>query len=352
MFGKVSPNFKGTVGETVSSADFPRENYLIDDSRFDAEGDWAFCIFANDDVYAARLGFTRGSYDFADFGYVPASTESYLLVHLHLMTREGAVLWTATGRFRADQVNSSCNEMGVQLVADARTIFHIRGWPHMRWYFRSDDGKSEADLELDLISTTILPDYVLPGNLFSMCESIGRVRGIVRYGDKTTAVRGTVFYDHSRFRVQSNAVPQRQWHLYTPMIFDDDSILISYYSVDNTGARVDDFSFGLYIDAQNNSKCLQEVTLSDLRFDDDELPQAWRLQFGSRGFNLGVDISVKNTSILEAWGTWGESVPRTRRDFILMPLVLDGTALISDENTSRALEGHGLAEYWRMPQGE
>jgi hypothetical protein len=347
-----SLNFVGTIGETVSAADFPRENYLIDDSRYDAEGDWAFCRFGSNEVYAARLGFTRGSYDFADFGYVPASSESYLLVHLHLMTREGAVLWTATGRFRAEQVTSDCNEMDVQLLAGEK-VFRIQGWPHMRWHFRSDDGRSEADLEFDLANATILPDNILPGNVFSMWESIGQVRGTVRYGGKTTPVSGTVFYDHSRFKIQSNAVPPRQWHLYTPMFFKNESVIISYYTVDHTGTCVEDYSFGLYIDVQGNSRWLPKATLSDLKLDNDGLPKAWRLRFSNQGFNLEADISVKSTSILEAWGAWGTSmIPKARKDFGLIPLVLDGIGAVSEDDTSHTIQGYGLAEYWRMPEAK
>ena len=351
MLGEQSLNFKGTIGDTVSAADFPQDNYLIDDSRYDAEGDWAFCRFSSDEVYAARLGFTRGAYDFADFGYVPASAESYLLVHLHLMTREGAVLWTATGQFRAEQVTSDRDEMDVQLLAGEKEVFRIQGWPHMRWHFRSDDGRGEADLEFDLSNATILPDNILPGNVFSMWESIGQVRGRIRYRDTTTPVSGTVFYDHSRFRIQDNAVPPRQWHLYTPMCFEDGSAIISYYTVDHTGTCVEDYSFGLYVDADSNSRWLPKATLSDLKFDHDGLPKAWRLRFADHGFNLAVDISVKSTSILEAWGTWGTSKPpRARKDFVLIPLVLDGIGSVNEDDTSRTIQGYGLAEYWRMPE--
>jgi hypothetical protein len=348
--GERSLNYVGTVGEVIVAGQFPKENYIVDDSRFDAEGDWAFCLFTSDQVYAARVGFTRGVYNFSDFGYVPAVADAYLLIHLQLMTREGAVLWLSTGHFTAEQVVTDSEKLDVRLVDGKQEIFSIQGWPRVHCCFRSDDGQAEADLVFELTYATLLPDNILPGNVFSMCEAIGRVSGAVLYQGRNLPVAGTVFYDHSRFKVQNNPVRPRQWHIYLPVVFEDESALISYYTVDNAGLPVEDYCFGLYIDAQGRSQWLPKAKLLDMKHDADTLPEAWILQLANEENRLDVEAAVNKTSILKAWGNWGASgAPQARRDFILTPLVVDGIGSLQSRDVQQKLRGRGLAEYWRMP---
>jgi hypothetical protein len=133
------------------------------------------------------------------------------------------------------------------------------------------------------------------------------------------------------------------------MFFEDESTIISYYTVDNTGACVEYYSFGLYIDAQGRSRWLPRAELSHLRFDNDDLPKTWKLEWANQEIKLEVDITVRDTSISKAWGAWGTpNVPKERRDFVLIPLVLDGVATIKTDNIEQTLWGYGLAEYWRM----
>jgi hypothetical protein len=57
--GDRSLAFSGVVGRTYDAESFPKKDYIIDSTRYDSEGNWAFCRFENDEVYAARMGFEK-----------------------------------------------------------------------------------------------------------------------------------------------------------------------------------------------------------------------------------------------------------------------------------------------------
>src|ERR1041384_94298 len=99
-----SPYFIGNVGQTLAPQQFPPANYLIDETRYSYEGNWAFCHFDGDEVYGARFGFGRGAFDARDYGLPARLDKSNLWVHLELMTQEGAVLWIGSGKYKAQQV--------------------------------------------------------------------------------------------------------------------------------------------------------------------------------------------------------------------------------------------------------
>ena len=52
-----SAAFVTSVGKAVQATAFPTQDYLIDDTRFVSEGNWAFCRFTGDEIPAMRLGF-------------------------------------------------------------------------------------------------------------------------------------------------------------------------------------------------------------------------------------------------------------------------------------------------------
>ena len=344
LAGEKSLNFTGTIGKTISAADLAKENYLVDDTRFESEGNWAFCRFNSEKVYGARMGFLRGAYDFSDFGGLFAPTESFLQLHLELMTNEGALLWLPTGQFRAEQMVIDSEKMDDRLLVGEKEIFRIQGWPQTRCHFQSDDGEIEASLDFDLKHTAILPDNILPRNVFSMWVSIGQVKGVIRHRDQNTPVSGFVFLDHPRLAIQRNDVAPQKWFLYTPMFFEDESVLISYYAVDNTGSPKDYYCFGLYVDAKGDAQWLPGTNLANLTFDNYDKPKTWELRWANPELSLAVDVVVKNTSILKVWGD--PNLPKTREEFVFLPLVLDGVGTIKKDNAERTTQGYGLAEYW------
>src|ERR1051325_1167434 len=203
-FGKTSPYFVGTIGRTVSPQEFPASNYLIDTSRYDYEGNWAFCVFDNEEVPAARFGFGRGQFDFSDYGIAMPCDPSFVMLQVELMTREGAALWLASTRFKADDVRIDRSKMDVELKSANQTVFRVQGWPQMDWQFESDDREIAVDMRLEVQNVTILADCIMPRNWFAMWMAVCRAEGAVRFQGKTTRVAGTVFYDHPRVVVQSN----------------------------------------------------------------------------------------------------------------------------------------------------
>lgn len=340
-----SRNFSGQVGIIVPPRHFPVENYSIDESRYNSEGNWAFCRFFNEQVYAARLGFQRGAFDLSDYGVEPV--DSYLQLHLELMLDEGAVLWIATGQYRPEQVAIGKDPLDLRLTDGGREIFRIQGWPDMRWRFQSDDGNLEVDLEFDLLDVTILPDCLLQHNVFAMWLATGRVTGNVRYRDRNIPVEGVVFYDHPRITVTPNDVSPRKWYLYTPLFFQDGSILLSYYTVDDRDRRMLGYSFGIYIDINGGGLWLPQPRLSNLKFDRDGLPEMWQLAWQVGDFRLAAEVSVKPTDIQRIWGS--PELPKSRSDFVYIPLVLDAVARVVRDGEEQTLSGVGLSEYWHMP---
>ena len=340
-----SINFLGDIGEAVAPASFPSTNYLIDDGRYPAVGNWAFCRFAGDDIPAARIGFTRGTLNCARDG--DELVDSDLQLHIELMTREGALLWLATGRYRASQVISDPAKMDIRLSAGGREVFTIQGWPKMQWHFESNDSEIEIDLRFDLRHVAVLPDSVWPSYVFAMWWAHGAVEGRIRYQGLARSVQGSVFCDQPRVTRGKNFVALRKWYLYTPMRFQDGSAMVAYYAEDVDGRPIGDYCFGLFIDKSGQSTWLPHAVLSDLEYDADHLPRSWRLVWPSGSRIRELQVSVRETVILRSWGS--PSAPQTRKDFLFIPLVLDGTCLVEEPGRNTPLPGLGLAEYWRRP---
>ena len=342
--------FTGRVGQAVPPERFPPENLIINPAQWNSEGNWAFCVFPeNDEVYAARFGFQRGSFDFTDFGGKPV--ENYLQLHVELLTKDGAVLWLPYGRFRAEQAITNAEIMDVRMAIDGRELFSLCGWPQQSWRFRSDDGEIGVDLKFDLFGAALLPDCLLPHNVFAMWAAAGRCAGRVWYGQRSWTVKGTVFHDHPRVKVQNNAVARRQWYIYTPLVFQDGSVLFSYYTEDEKKRRIDSYCFGLLFEPDGRAHWLPDAELLDLKFDADDLPVRWRLRWPKGLILEEAEVSVRPTTILKSWGAPG--APQTRRDFVYIPLVLEGRGRRrSVEGKVVFLTAHGLAEYWRPPKTE
>lgn len=340
---ETSPYFEGQVGLTTLPEHFPAKNYLIDESRFDYEGNWAFCRFDGNEVYGARMGFGRGMLDVTDFGAARPVDKSFLMLHLELMLRDGAVLWLGTSKYRAEQVHLGKSGVDLQLKDGDREIFHIHGWPEMAWRFESDDRQAEADVRITVRNVTILPDNVLPHNRFAMWLTTGQIDGTVRYGDKRYPVSGTVFYDHPRINVGKNPAPAMQWYLYTPIRFADGSCLVAYYAEDVHKKRIAAWCFGLYIDAANKATWLPRVDLSGLQFDGDNKPKRWTSRWRGGDVDIRLSSTVRNTRILKAWGA--DNIPQTRKENNNIPLIFDCEGTVAKGDVSHAATGGGLAEY-------
>jgi hypothetical protein len=214
----------------------------------------------------------------------------------------------------------------------------------MHWHFRSDCGEAEADLEFSLGSVTVLPDCILPHCIFAMWETMGEVRGNVRFREKTTEVRGKVFYDHPRIRHQRNRVTPRRWYLYTTMFLEDGSGFFGYHAEDEKGRPLPYYCFGIYVTADGGGTYLPEARLRDLQITEHHTPSSWHLDWKGHGVEIDAGITVKPTELLAGWGS--PIAPKTAKDFIILPLVLDGEVTVRRGGSQHTVKGYGLAEYF------
>jgi len=336
-----SAAFVTSVGKAVQATAFPTQDYLIDDTRFVSEGNWAFCRFTGDEIPAMRLGFQRG-------GFNSSSSEQrrnpeHLQLHLEAMTREGAVLWLPTGSYPAKAIKSNPDVMDIALIHDARELLSMHGWPSMTCRIRSGDGSLEADLRFAFKVVMVLPDCLLPCCTFAMWESFGDVEGTVRFGTRSRDVEGKVFFDHTRVLLHENAVVARQMYLYTTMYFEDGSALFGYYSQDVENIPIRDYCFAVYLDAIGHAHFMDHGLLEKLVVDCDGIAKQWRITWGSDYLSVTLASVAEGSQILRCWGS--PEAPQRRKDFSIIPLVLRGSAVISTE-PARPLVGRGLAEHF------
>jgi hypothetical protein len=337
--GQKSLTFSGLVGTTYPAAQFPKQDYLIDPSRFDSEGNWAFCRFTSEEIPAVRMGFQRGGFNITATEKIP--DKSRLQLHLEIMTKDGAVLWLPSGKYPSSRVVTNPESMDIRLRVDNSVIFSIRGWPDMEWSFRSEDGEAEVNLHVPVRSVTVLPDCILPRCVFSMWEAVGDARGTVRYRDHTVSVEGKMFYDHPRIIHRASRAVPRNMYLYTTMHFEDGSSMFGYHAVDEKGNPIDYYCFGVYFDGSGRARFLSDARLTRLSIGQDNFPNHWQLRWRNEELAIEADIGVRDLHLLKSWGS--PEVASGPKDF---PLVLDGHAKITGNGSERTLAGHGLAEYY------
>jgi hypothetical protein len=225
-------------------------------------------------------------------------------------------------------------------------IFSLAGWPDIECHFRSDDSYAQADLQFAIKTVTVLPDCILPYCLFAMWESMGEVTGSVRYGERTVAVSGKVFFDHTRIIPRRHSVTPRHMYVYTTLYFDDGSGLFGYHSLDAQGQAVAGYCFGVYLDVAGNSRLVRGTRLTRLVLDEDGIAKSWQLKWRDDHLSLAAEVTVQESNIFKCWGS--PSAPKVRKNFSIIPLVLDSHARVTllAEGGSRALRGYGLAEYF------
>jgi hypothetical protein len=341
--GEASQCFSLPVGTTVPATSFPAEDFLFDARRFPSEGCWAFCRFSSQEVPAVRVGFQKGGFNIGTSDRDP--DPSLLQLHLEIMRGDGAVLWLPTGRFPAGRIEFDLSSRTIVLRNGGRDVLSVKGWPKMEWHFQSEDAEAEVRLETTIEAVTILPDCLLPFSVFAMWESMGSASGTVRWQDRTFEVEGSMFYDHPRVLRRSNAVTPRAQYLYTTMRFDDGSGMFGYHAVDVQDSPIDYYCFGVYIDAEGNGRFLPVARTDNIATDIDGLPSEWRLFWSDGTLGVEADIRVRDLEIIRSWGS--PNPPLSRKDFSIIPLVLDGEARVTwDGRQPRFLRGRGLAEYF------
>ncbi len=348
MCAEQSLNLSGEVARTVAARDFPLANVLMDPSRYDYEGNWAFCVFDSEEIPAARFGFGAGAFDLRDYGPGEAPSREFMLLQMEMMTREGAVLWLANCKYKASQILSDPRRMEVTLNDGARRILRISGWPTSLWQMSSDDGQAELEMEIAPESVTILPDQKLRRNLFAMWLTVGKAKGWLRYNGRRVAVKGTAFYDHPRTSLLQHKVPPLGRYLYMPIAFEDGSRVAAYHTVDATGRCVEDFCFALFISPDGRAQWLPGGAMPRLACDPNGFPTAWSANWLSPKWSLSLEATVRETGILKAWGSsgWGGgAVPQTRAENRNLPLVFDCTARVTRYGRELTLRGKGMAEY-------
>ena len=334
--------FNGRPGSTYPAREFATEDYLLDARRFPSEGNWGFCRFPEGDILAARLGFQRGSFNISE---KPLKEDPSLFqLHLEMITSEGAFLWIPTGEYPADGLESDPDRMAVSFRHRGKTLLTMEGWPDMRWHFTSSDDEMEMDLRFGIDTVTVLPDCVLPQAVFAMWETMGSAEGQIRYQSKTTPVSGAVFYDHPRVCPPPTPGHPRNLYIYTTMSFEDGSGMFGYHAEDPEGKPLDSYCFGVYIHPGGRGDFLPRATLRELSYDSDNIACKWAMRWENDDMSVESTISVRPSQIIRGWGS--SSAPSARKDFIALPLVLDGSAEVSSGTATRRLTGYGLAEYF------
>jgi hypothetical protein len=334
--------FASPVGGTMAATAMSPRDYLIDSDRYPSEGNWAFCRFDGEEIPALRLGFQRGGFN---GGFVERDPSPlYVQLHLEVMSREGAILWLPSGMYRADRVMTDPHSMNIRLDQAGRNIFSFKGWPTVECRMCSEDGELQAELQFALKAVTVLPDCRLPYCLFGMWESMGSARGTVRYRDRTVPVNGTVFFDHTRVLPRRHPSIPRHMYVYTTLFFEDGSGLFGYHSVDAHGGLIDGYCFNIYLDGDGNGRLLEESELRRLGIDRDGIANSWEISAEEPNFSLVVDITARDSHILRCWGA--PAAPQTRKEFSIIPLVLDGSARLSIAGRCKTLKAYGLAEYF------
>lgn len=348
IYGGKSRFLRGAIGKPMAAGDFPSSNYLMDPSRYDYEGNWAFCLFDQPEVPGARFGFGRGEFDTSDYGSTAVPSKDYLQLQIEMMTRDGAILWFGGNRTQGTTVKSNPLQMDVHISSGGKEVFRVSGWPGMDWHFQSEDGDAEVRMRLDLQHACILPDCVLPHNIFAMWGSIAHAEGELRFRDKRMIVSGTAFYDHPRIKVQINNCPPFGWYLYTPIRFSDGSFLIAYHCEDGNGRRVDSYSFGIFIESSGKSHWTDSTAVSEMEMDADGRLKRWRNEWRGSTLSVSATSVVRDTSVLQSWGS--QPAPQTRREYENIPLIFDTAAVLEQDGRITRLAGTGLAEYVAHPR--
>jgi hypothetical protein len=332
--------FEGDARNGVEPGAFPVSNVSIDDTRFDYEGNFAFCRFKSAEIYGARIGFGRGALDWRDYGGSEGPDRSFLMVDVDVMAADGAVIWQSKGRFRA--ANTTISTTKCELRLGNNNVFNLRGWPRSRWQFDTDDRYTSVHLTLDPLAVAILPEYVMPSNRFSMWLALCRVVGRVRLGTRTWRLKGTAHYDHPRISVEESGAAQFGWLIYAPISLSDGSYFSGYYTESKDGSAVEGQCYAwLFEPDSGRSTWFDRSEVRQLVLDNDGRPLAWRIAWIGEQESLEITSTVRPTAIARAWGNPG--IGPTGADYNI-PFVYDCVAVIGSGPGARRVSGTGLGE--------
>jgi hypothetical protein len=339
----------GEVGRVITARELPLSNVVRDPDRYPVEGDWVFCVLDHPRVRAARFGFTRGPGDYTDYGAPAAFPDSWLQLHIEFITDQGDVLWHAGGLFDAAEVKMARERVDLALHSrDGRQVFHVAGWPNMRWVMACPDADVSLDLALEVEHAVVLPDACLPRMRFGMWWSAARVSGRCRVDGTTHDVSGRAFYDHPRIIPQRHDVPLFGFYHYTPIALSDGSTLCSYHSRDREDRLVPGYSFAYWLRSGAPAVALRSVELHDFNFDHDGQPAAWVQRWEGPGVQIIGRSRVQATPIRRIWG--GPAINRTRQNNPMIPLLFDADVTVRRGQEIDRLTGRGLAEFVMHPQ--
>ncbi len=334
----------GSVGEIVCPEHFPCANILMAPHQYDYEGNWLFCIFDNDIIRGARIGFGQGRFRWEDYGLDSAEAlSSPLAYRIEVITRSGVQACLFSGSYDRTPVESCSDPMRLSFSDNHMELFGFEGWPEMLWRFQSPCGSLAVELQVVPQGLVLWPDSLLPHNTFSMCIGACAVRGIVRTADDEMRVAGGGFYDHPRVLAETNDVAPFGWYLYAPVRFGNGIMIVGYHA-ENGAGRIDEQYSAAFLAAPGGiQRWLPKLRIRNLRFDAHERVQGWDAEMNGPGVDVWYSVRVEPLSLTWLWTS--EPGQMTLDQYVAFPLsmVVEGKCTL-DGVTTRLEQGHGIAE--------
>lgn len=340
---KESHCFTGEVGTFVQPSEFPEENYVITKGKYDYEGNWAFCVFDHPYIVGARIGYGTGQFDARDyFPNANAPDPSYMQVHVEIMTADGAYQWVNSVDFKADHLDLVQGKFQEKIVRNGKEVLHLSGWPDINWNMASDDGSIVAEMQLQPETVTILPDNLMPSQIFGMFLAFCNIKGKINLEGQEFVVSGTSFYDHTRILATPTDAPPYGMNFYTPVRLNDGSYLGAYFTTDHKGQPRDGYCFAVYAGADGTYRYIKQHSMSDIKLDADHLPESWKSRLNDGDLNIEMKCTARPIDLKKGWGN---PAPASRRDNYNFPLVFDTEIDIELKGVTHSKTGTGLAEY-------
>jgi hypothetical protein len=335
----------GRPGAFRRPEEFPLSNVVIAPDRYSYEGNWLFCSFNHSELLGVRVGFGRGRIDWRDYGLDEAPmTESALFSRVEVITTKGIHAYLFSSSTAGGKVRLVPDRFEIQFEEDGRQLFHLSGWPNMRWKFQNPEGSLRVDLSAELDGMLVWPDCVLPRNTFGMCLGTSQVEGIVHIEGKDLSVKGSGIFDHPRIQVEENNVPPFGWYLYSPVQFADGTQLACYYSQDGVGERDSIYSAAVLILADGKACWLGDCKVVNLKLDPDGLPVQWETLLSGEGAEISLRVKICQLPFLQGWGDADAS--KAQGKYVAYPLLMEveGAAEFRCQMV-RLEQGRGIAEF-------
>ena len=335
----------GRPGVFRRPEEFPISNVVIAPDQYSYEGNWLFCSFNHPELRAARVGFGRGKIDWRDYGLDEAPmNENALFWRVEVITADGIYAHLSSSSTAGEFVRVAPDHVDVQFEEGGRQLFHLGGWPNMRWEFRNPQGTLCVDLWAQLDGMLVWPDCVLPRNTFGMCLGTSRVKGTVHIEGGDFSVKGSGIFDHPRIQVRENKVAPFGWYLYSPVQFADGTQLACYYSQDGFGERDSIYSAALLTLAEGKGYWLDDCKVVNLKLDPDGLPVRWETLLSGEGTQVSLRVKIRQLPFLQGWGDANPAGAQGK--YVAYPLLMEveGEADFRSKKV-RLEQGRGIAEF-------